>query len=287
MTRREAIERNTPVVDISLDGCHVASYRNINEAVGYIRNYIFKKPFWESTTIIVSFYKHIYDNSDYNCRQVQVIEKTIEKNILFKDDNRKYICVRCRQETEICGFCSKCYPKVYGLENKDKVMVRMSDIQCNDKFMNIVQNDPEYTEHIKQSIIRDGMKNPIIIDDQYRILIGHHRYYIALELGWDEIEVIFNPIKFCHNYFYEGKGYDLYVMRVDGNLIGSTTDQEPIYVMMKDFNALEIGKTLVVECFLNIGSDIRLRNIFIPERGHIVDQTWKDWWINKFGKDVR
>lgn len=278
---------NLPHIFISLDDEIKYETNIMDDAVGFVRDYITKKPFWESNALIIRAYKRLNNNEAYKNRFKPNPNPSNEKNVMFKDDKRKYVCIRCRRENEVCGFCSKCYVEVYGLQDRKGFEVKLSDIRCNKRFMNIVKNDPEYTEKIKQSILADGMKNPIILDLDHNILIGHHRYYIALELGWKYIDAIYNPIKFGHDYFYEGKGYDLFVTKIDGRLEGSSTEEEDIYRLMRDFEAQSIGDTLVVECFLNIGSDIRLRDVFIPERGHIVDQTWKDWWINKFGKEPR
>lgn len=289
--RKRALERRryeqSRKIEILIDGEIVRETDNINDAIATVREYIFKKPFWETNALVVKYYKHINRNEVYQNRKMLDPEPSQEENLMFKDDKRKYVCIRCKQETEVCGFCSKCYPEVYGLKNMIPKKVKLSDVKCNEKFIGVVKNNPEYTEKIKQSILAEGMKNPIILDQDHNILIGHHRYYIALELGWEYIDAIYNPIKFGHDYFYEGKGYDLFVIKIDNRLEGSSTDQEMIYSLMKDFDAKETGLTLTVECFLNIGSDIRLRDVFIPERGHIVDQTWKDWWINKFGKEPR
>lgn len=283
--------RNKCHIEILKDNKLVLETDDTIGAISYIRGWLFKTPFWEITQLTMNFYKRFIDNPQYKTRHIidklPTIAETIEKNLMFKDDVRKYKCLRCREESEVCGFCQKCYNSVYGLDNKEPTMVKMNDVVCNKKFMRVVENNPEYTNQIKESIISEGMKNPIILDDTNRILIGHHRFYIGKELGWDEIAVLYNPIKFGHGYFYEGKGYNLFVCRIDGNLEGSTTDAEQIITLIKDFNTREIGQTLTAEFFLNIGSDIRLRDVFIPERGHIVDKTWKDWWINKFGKDPR
>lgn len=278
---------NLPLIEIKLDNDLIFATQDMNEAIGFVRNYIFRKPFWETNALVVYCYKKVHTNPDFLNRFEPDKEPSQEKNLMFKDDERKYICVRCKRESEVCGFCSKCYPQVYGLEDKEPIKVKVNDLIYNDAFLIMVENDLEYTEEVKQSIIDNGMKNPIIIDEENKILIGHHRYFIAKELGWEYINAIINPIRFGYAYFYEGKGYDLYIFRVDHNLVGSITGQEDIYTIMKDFDVLEMGQTLVIECFLNVGSDIRLRNVFIPERGHIVDQTWKDWWVNKFGKDPR
>ena len=285
--RQRIRELNLPKIIVTLDNEKMVETEDVMTALHFIREHIFRKPFWEMNTLKLSYYKKPKENEMYLHKDDPDPKPSNEKNLMFKDDKRKYVCIRCKRETEVCGFCSKCYPEVYGLESKRSEWMLMEDIKCNDVFINVVKNDPEYTEQIKQSILEDGMKNPIIIDEQNRILIGHHRYYIAKELGWERIEVICNPVKFGHDFFEEGKGYNLFVTRIDNHLVGSTVDEEHIYTTMRDFDATSMGKTLEIECFVNVGSDIRLRNIFIPERGHIVDQTWKEWWLNKYGKEPR
>lgn len=284
---KERAQKNKKTFEITINGKLEYKCDDIVLVIHYIRDWFLTTPFWEITQMTVNFYKHAYDNEDYINRHKMGVKPSKEKNLMFKDDKRKYTCLRCQGESEICGFCQKCYNSVYGLENKESTLMKLDDIICNDKFMRVVENDEEYTKTIKESILRDGMKNPIIIDDENNILIGHHRYYIAKELGWDKIMVLRNPIYFNHLYFFEGKGYSLFICRIDGNLEASTTNIEDIISIIKDFDMGSVGKTLTAEFFLNIGSDIRLRNVFIPERGHIVDQTWLNWWINKFGKDPR
>ena len=278
---------NAPMIEIYKDNDLVFAENGVVEAIHFIREWLLKTPFWEITQLTVNFYKKFRSNEDYAHRNDKKVEESHEKNLMFKNDNRKYLCLRCKKESEICGFCRVCYNEVYGLDRYAPVAVKIEDVKCNEKFMRVAENDRKYTEEIKQSIIHDGMKNPIILDKENRILIGHHRYYIAKELGWDTIQAIYNPIKFGHNYFYEGKGCALFIGKIDGNLEASTTDPEIIIRLLMDFDVQASEGTLVAEFFLNIGSDIRLRNVFIPERGHIVDQTWLEWWTNKFGKDPR
>ena len=83
-------------------------------------------------------------------------------------------CIRCKKEGEV-GFCQKCYSEVYGLKESDIIIKSMDDLICNEKHLKLIERDSIYTDEIKQSIIKDGLKNALIIDCNNKILIGHHR----------------------------------------------------------------------------------------------------------------
>ena len=264
--------------DVYIDGKLIISTDNIDIAISLLRNWHMKTPFWISTSLFIDIYK----NKEDGLKNIDKISH--EKNLLFSDDNIEYLCLRCRLPSEIVGFCQNCYNDVYGLNDKPIERMKLSDVHCNEKFITIVESNSEYTEKIRQSILKEGMKNPIIVDSDNRILIGHHRYYLAKEFGWEYINIKRNDINFNHGLFYEGKGWGLFVARLDGKLFLSTTVLEDVIALIRDFNMHNIGKTLNVEAYINIGSDIRLRNVFIPERGDVVDPTWHDWYIRKFNK---
>ena len=170
--RAEEYRNRLPIIHIVVDGDKNLSMADVTDAVAFIRGWLLKTPFWEITSLKVYFYKNKLKNEDYINRNAirEREEESYEKNLMFKDDKRKYTCLRCKKESEICGFCEKCYNLVYGLRDKGVVEVELDDVKCNEKFIVCVKNDPEYTEKIKQSIIKDGMRNPIILDDQNRIL---------------------------------------------------------------------------------------------------------------------
>lgn len=265
-------------VDVYIDNELLISTKDIELAITLLREWHRKTPFWISTSLFINIYKNKEDRIQNKNKSNK------EENLLFRNGDKEYLCLRCRLPSEIVGFCQNCYNDVYGLNKQPIKRMKLSDVHCNEKFITIVESNPEYTEKIRQSIMKDGMKNPIIVDSDNRILIGHHRFYIAKELGWEYINVQKNEINFNHGLFYEGKGWGLFVARLDGKLFLSTTVLEDVIPLIRDFNMYNIGNILNIEAYINIGSDIRLRNIFIPERGDVVDPTWYDWYVRKFNK---
>lgn len=265
-------------VDIYIDNELLISTEDVELGITLLREWHRKTPFWISTSLFINIYKDIENKNQ------DIKKSSEEKNLLFRNGDEEYLCLRCRLPSEIVGFCQNCYNDAYGLEDKPIEKMKLSDVHCNERFITIVESNPEYTEKIRNSIIKDGIKNPIIVDSDNRILIGHHRFYISKELGWEYINVKRNDINFNHGLFYEGKGWGLFVARLDGKLFLSTTVLEDVIPLIRDFNMYNIGKILNVEAYINIGSDIRLRNVFIPERGDVVDPTWHAWYIRKFNK---
>jgi hypothetical protein len=271
-------------IEIFVDGeCYLISDDPV-AARAEIYQWFMKTPFWLQTSMFFNYYKKTETNERYLNKDHTLETASDEKNLFFMNDDNPYICLRCRRPSEIVGFCGNCYNSIYGLENAEEWDIPIEDVKCHPRFIKVVEGDPKYTEEIKQSMIKDGMRNPIIVDADNRILIGHHRYYIAKDLGWKTIRCKQNNIKFNYGYFYEGKGSDVFVARIDGELYMSTTEINDIMPLITDFQMKEMGETLHLECFLNVGSDIRLRNVFIPERGDVVDPTWYAWYIRKFNK---
>lgn len=48
----------------------------------------------------------------------------------------------------------------------------------------------EYFIELVNSIREHGILNPIVIDDQYKIVDGNHRYAAAKAAGFDEVPVV-------------------------------------------------------------------------------------------------
>ena len=270
-------------IEIYVDGLKFLESDDIITASAEIYQWFMKTPFWEQTSMFFNFYKNIEVNEIYKDRN-QIRELSEEKNLFFMEEDNPYICLRCRRPSEIVGFCGLCYDSIYGLEGVEEVLVPMKDIKCNDRFIKVVTADPVYTKKILESIRKEGIRNPIILDNDNRVLIGHHRYYIAKELGWDTIRCKYNDINFNHGLFYEGKGSNVFVIKIDGKMHMSTTKVDDVTIFVRKFIVDDIGQTMELECFLNVGSDIRLRYVFIPERGDVVDPTWHAWYIRKFNK---
>jgi len=243
-----------------------------------------KTPFWETTSCFIYIYKDIDKNKMYEKPKFEMPKESEERNLFFMEDNNPYVCLRCRRPSEIVGFCGVCYDQIYGIDESEEIEVPMEDINCHPRFIEVVEADPDYTSKIKKSMEKEGMRNPLVLDRDNVILIGHHRYFIAKQLGWKTIRCKYNNIKFNHGYFYEGKGYNVFVVRIDGELFMNTTCIDDVTPIILDFFHNNMGKTFELEAFLNAGSDIRLRNVFIPERGDVVDPTWHDWYIRKFNK---
>jgi hypothetical protein len=281
MGRRRTV---TDKIEIFVDNKLFIESDDPIQAKSEVFNWFMKTPFWQQTSMFFNYYKNVEENEDYINRKNVVETSVLEKNLFFMEDDNPYVCLRCFNPSEIVGFCADCYNSVYGLDSVEEIEIPLEEIEAHPKFVEIVSADEIYTNQIKESIEKDGMKNPIVVDEDKRILIGHHRYYIAKELGWETIRCKINKIKFNHGLFYEGKGSSLFVIRIDGELCMSTTNFNDVQPAISDFHMNNTGKTFTMECFLNIGSDIRLRNVFIPHRGDVVDPTWRDWYIRKFNK---
>ena len=287
--RAEKYRRNQPVIEIFKDGELITTLDDINAAISCVREFILITPKWEDTALVVKYYKRAFYNEDYKNREekVKLNPDSKEKNVLFADNKIKYKCIRCWHETEVCGFCTKCYNIIYGMDGKESIMVKLDDLIINENFMHITKTDRAYTEAVKASIVKHGMKNPVVIDPDNKLLIGHHRYLIAKELGWEEIECKINPIKFNMLFFREGLGFNISISRIDGDLATNSVNFEDTVNVLKDFDVNENGKTMIAEFYLNIGSDIRLRDVFIPDRGRVVDDKWIEWCVKKYGRDPR
>lgn len=273
----------TDVIIITKDGKPFLELDNPWDAQTELRTWYMRTPFWQPSSLQLFIYKDIENNEDYIHRN-DPLPDSGEKNLFFTDTDNNYVCLRCRRPSEIMGFCNNCYLEIYGLKNKEIVEVSFEIIKCSEKFFKVIDEDKIYTESIKQSIIKDGLKNPLIIDSDNILLIGHHRYYIIKDLGWKTVPVIYNNIKFNHGLFYEGKGYSIFVLKIDGELNGSSTNLDDFFYMIPEFKNKSMGNTFHLECYINAGTDIRLRNVFIPERGDVVDPTWYDWYVRKFNK---
>ena len=273
----------TDKIEIFVDGLKFLESDDSMQAKAEIYQWFMRTPFWEQTSMFFNFYKDFKENKMYQDRN-KIKTTSNEKNLFFMEENNPYICLRCRRPSEIVGFCGLCYDGIYGLNDIEEVLVPLEDIKCNDRFIKVVTADPIYTKKILESIKKEGLRNPIVLDTNNRILIGHHRYYIAKELGWETIRCKYNTIKFNHGLFYEGKGSNVFVIKIDGKLYMSTTEVNDVIPFVNEFNLKNLGRTMELECFLNVGSDIRLRYIFIPERGDVVDPTWHAWYIRKFNK---
>lgn len=167
------------------------------------------------------------------------------------------VCIRCRKEKEIPGFCADCYVDLYGLDELDPIMIKMDELIVNQKHLQLVERNDEYTDEIRQSIIKDGLKNPIIVDNKNRILIGHHRYFIGKELGWEEIPAYKVMDDAGYNKFIEGGLNNIFIIKIDGKIAGSVTRVQDLLPIMNGWILrTPYWKTsrMVVECFTGIGS---------------------------------
>jgi len=273
----------TDKIEVYIDNKFIMETEDPVIARSEMYQWFMRIPFWESASMFIYVYQNFESNKDYEAPRFDIPEKS-EKNLFFMEGNNPYVCLRCRQPSEIVGFCSMCYDDIYGLNVKEEIELPLKDIKAHPRFLEIIEADPIYTDKIKQSIQKNGMKNAIVIDGDNRILVGHHRYFIAKELGWETMRCRYNDINFNHGYFYEGKGSNVFVVRRNNELYMSTSEIHDIMPILPDFFYQSKIKTMVLECYLNAGCDIRLRNVFIPERGDVVDPTWQDWYIRKFNK---
>ena len=165
-------------------------------------------------------------------------------------------CIRCKKEDEV-GFCIKCYMEVYGLDKTHVVAKKMDDLICSEKHLKLVERDSIYTDEIRQSIIKDGLKNALIIDNKNRILIGHHRYFICKELGWERIGCYIINDPRAYNKFIEGGVNNIFIIRIDGEVKASYTEIEDFLPLLRGWILkTPFWKTshLVLEAFTGIGA---------------------------------
>lgn len=166
-------------------------------------------------------------------------------------------CIRCQKEREIPGFCQECYLEVYGLKDLEPIYFPMDKLVCNERHLKLVERDDIYTDEIRQSIIKDGLKNPIIINGKdNRILIGHHRYFIGKELGWETIPVYYVKDDAGYNKFIEGGLNNIFIVKIDGELKASVTRVDDLLPIMNAWILkTPFWKTsfMNVECFTGIG----------------------------------
>lgn len=164
-------------------------------------------------------------------------------------------CIRCKKESELVGFCVKCYREVYGIKNMRRANKKISELKCKKAHLSIIERDADYTKEIKDSIQKIGLKNPIIINSDNIIMVGHHRYFIAKELGWETIPcyIIDTDI----NKFIEGGSNNLFVVKLDGKLIASLFQiREIIPILDQWISGTPYWRTshLSIEAFTGIGS---------------------------------
>jgi len=167
-----------------------------------------------------------------------------------------YKCIRCNKEREIPGFCEMCYLDLYGLNEDEVFMMRMDGLIPNQKHLTLVERDDIYTDMIRQSIIKDGLKNPIIINEKGIILIGHHRYYIGMELGWEHIPCCIVKSDAGYNKFIEGGINNIFIVKVDGKIVASITHMDDLKPILDSWILVTpFWKTshLVLEAFTGIG----------------------------------
>ncbi|GAG00979.1 unnamed protein product, partial [marine sediment metagenome] len=141
-------------------------------------------------------------------------------------------CIRCGKEKEIPGFCADCYTDLYGLDHLEPIMIKMDELVINKKHLKLIERNDEYTDEIRQSIIKDGLKNPIIINKKNMILIGHHRYFIGKELGWEEIPAYKVMSDIGYDKFIEGGLNNLFIIKIDGKIEGSVTEVHNLLPIM-------------------------------------------------------
>ena len=164
-------------------------------------------------------------------------------------------CIRCKKESELVGFCIKCYKEVYGIKNMRSVKKNVSELKCKAAHLSIIERDADYVKEVKDSIQKIGLKNPIIINPDNIILVGHHRYFIAKELGWETIPCYI--IDADIDKFIEGGTNNLFIVKIDGKIVASLFQIEELPKLLHGW----ISKTpmwqtshLSVEAFTGLGA---------------------------------
>lgn len=102
------------------------------------------------------------------------------------------------------------------------------------------------TEAIKESIKLYGFVDPVYVDKNYVIIVGHARYQAAKELGLEEIEIIVWDIP-----EEKARPYRL----VDNKIHEYSTWDNNIFQELKEFKNLEMARKLFPEFSFNVGQD--------------------------------
>jgi hypothetical protein len=167
-----------------------------------------------------------------------------------------YKCIRCQQDSDIVGFCEKCYPQIYGVEGQEIVYIKMDELKLLKGYLELEKRNDEYSTKLVESIKNEGLRNPIIVNDDYYIVIGYHRYFLYKSLGFSEIPAYIVEKDRPYNKFTEGEGNNLFILKIDGKLKASVTHMDDIVPIMLGW----ILKTpsnrtsfMNVECYTNIG----------------------------------
>ncbi len=116
-----------------------------------------------------------------------------------------------------------------------------------------IRKDPGNLAALTSSISRLGLLNPIVLDEEYRLVAGHRRFMACRSLGWKEIDAHLLPFN-----------HDLLLMldaEVDENLA------------RKDFTPEEI-----------IGIEKRRQEIIRLLRGNIFQRIWR--WVRRVWSKV-
>jgi len=126
--------------------------------------------------------------------------------------------------------------EVYGFTKDDIILAKVPKVKVNANHLRLAEEDG-YGGIVATSIDEVGIKNPIIIDTDYNLLVGHHRFKKVLDLGLQKIPAVMIKKRIC-NRFTEGSSDWLYIGRMNGELVMNVCRMRDV---MQMFNRLGLG----------------------------------------------
>jgi len=109
---------------------------------------------------------------------------------------------------------------------------------------------------LRESILKVGLLNPILVDEKYRLVAGYRRLVACRELGWREVDVRIVPFQ--------------------GDLLRELDAEAAENIFRKDFTAEEVERI-----------EKRRREILRKLRGNIFKRIWRfllRLWKRLFGR---
>lgn len=164
-------------------------------------------------------------------------------------------CIRCNKECDIVGFCQDCYIELYGLKDKEPIDIPIEKLKCREDYLRLVERNDEYSNEIKESIIKDGLKNPLITNKDLTILIGHHRFFICRDLDYKTLPVYIVDVPI--DKFVEGGANNLFIIKIDGNIVASIKQMKQLLPILESWilhTPFWRTSHLVLEAFTCIGA---------------------------------
>jgi len=120
-----------------------------------------------------------------------------------------YKCLKCNNESDWIGLCPKCYMETYRFTKDDIELIKTRKIKANSNHLRLAKNDNSGGV-VAMTLEDTGVKNPIIINENRNILLGHHRFNHILKKNIEYTPVVIKKTKH-YSLFTEGSSEWLYV----------------------------------------------------------------------------